>query len=143
MSLNNPPIKQRFASYGGALLILAVVFTCKTVSYAIDDATLLRHVIDRLDQDWISPSMWGTGAVLAWAAMISRSERLAAIAFGVAAMLLILWGVLALWTGPDNFLSSGIVYLGLLAMSLWGVTRTQIPLKEMNAERKKGHRGEL
>lgn len=142
MPFSHLPISQKFASYGGALMVLAIVFTSKAASYAVDDDTLLRHVIERMDQDWVSPMLWGTGAVVAWAAMFSHSHRLAAVAFGMATTLLLLWGALTLWSGFDSFLSAGSVYIGFAALALWGVTRTQIPVREMKDEQRK-ERGEL
>lgn len=142
MPFSHLPISQKFASYGGALMVLAIVFTSKAASYAVDDDTLLRHVIERMDQDWVSPMLWGTGAVVAWVAMFSHSHRLAAVAFGMATTLLLLWGALTLWSGFDSFLSTGSVYIGFAVLALWGVTRTQIPVREMKDEQRK-ERGEL
>lgn len=142
MPFSHLPVSQKFASYGGALMVLAIVFTSKAASYAVDDDTLLRHVIEQMDQDWVSPMLWGTGAVVAWAAMFSHSHRLAAVTFGMATTLLLLWGALTLWSGFDSFLSTGSVYIGFAVLALWGVTRTQIPVREMKDEQRK-ERGEL
>lgn len=126
----------------GVLLILALVFTGRALSFFSDSPFTLRHVVE-VRYWWISPIVWGVSALLLWIALRRDSPRVESAALVVAGMVLATWGVLYLWTEPVHipgywgwldwirvvlehltpFLARGVIYIGLALFLVYTVWR--------------------
>lgn len=116
--------KQDFKTQFGAAMVLWVFTGMRTVSYFFHRETVLTHVVEQFEDDWLSPVIWGTPFLLLTAALITRRQRLVEFGIAAGACVALLWGLLFFWTSPEHFLGRGSVYLALCAMLTWGVGRT-------------------
>lgn len=129
----------------GIMLILATVFLCRSVSYLGDHQALIQHVFE-LQSRWLSPAIWVTGALVLIAALLLPGGKLDTFALSLAVAILMLWGVLYLWSPAEvvhmpiwwpewlgwferllghliPFLSRGIVYMAVAGMTVYTVWR--------------------
>lgn len=143
-----PPVR-RFrdwlATDHGIMLVLVTVFLCRSVSYLGDHKGLIQHVFE-LQSRWLSPAIWVVGTVALLVALVSRGTRWDNFALSLATAILMLWGVLYLWSPVEDvnmpgwwptwlgwlecllehlvpFLSRGIVYIALGGMTIYTVWR--------------------
>ncbi|WP_070976980.1 hypothetical protein [Corynebacterium sp. MC3] len=114
----------RFKTIEGAVWILWVLTAARTLSYFSERDTVLAHLVENLNTDWLSPLVWGTAWAFITVGVLSKSRRLLSGSIGFTAAVIFLWGVLFLWSHPDAFLSRGSLYIALCAMLTWGIGRT-------------------
>lgn len=157
-----PPVR-RFrdwvATDHGIMLILVTVFLCRSMSYLGDHKGLIQHVFE-LQSRWLSPTIWVAGTIVLAAALIARGSRFDNFALSFAVAILVLWGVLYLWSPPEDvlmpgwwptwlgwlerllehlipFLSRGIVYIALGVFPVYTVWRGRsetVYVKEVPAD---------
>ena len=123
-------IVTRFKTQEGAVWVLWWFTGARTVSYFVERPTVLSHLIDRLEADWLSPLLWGLAWLLLTFAAFSRSEWMLTVAMGVSTGVVFLWGILFLWSDPIEFFARGSVYLALCGLVVWGTVRTVLTEKE-------------
>lgn len=99
-------------------------FTSRAMAYRYTPPELLHHIIETAP-NWASPAIWGTGAVLLWAALLPKGCRIDIIALTAAVIIMALWGVLFFWSGPANFLLRGTPYIALAGITIYTVWRGQ------------------
>ena len=132
----------------GLLLLLAGVFLARSLSY-IGRPSVVQHVLE-VRAGWFAPALWWGVTLLLFAALRRDCPRLENIALSAAVCVLMLWGVLFLWTStepagywPDwlepiaavvsAFLSRGSVFIacGLLAIyTVWRGRSGTVRIKE-------------
>lgn len=114
----------RFKTIEGAVWILWFLTAARTLSYFSERDTVLAHLVETINTDWLSPLVWGTAWVFLTVGALLKSRRLLSGSIGFAAAVIFLWGVLFLWSHPDAFLSRGSLYIALCAMLTWGMGRS-------------------
>lgn len=130
----------------GVLLILAVAFSGRALSFFGDPPSTLQHVFE-VRYWWLSPIIWGAAALLLWAALRRDCPKLETVALVSASSVLALWGVLYLWTDPVSisgywgradwlrvalehltpFLARGLIHLGSALCAVYTVWRGRFP----------------
>lgn len=123
----------------GLLLLLAGVFLARSLSY-IGRPSVVQHVLE-VRAGWFAPALWWGVTLLLFAALRRDCPRLENIALSTAVCVLMLWGVLFLWTTavpvdgfwPEwskpfmsallVFLSRGSVFIGCGLLAIYTVWR--------------------
>lgn len=103
----------------------------RTVSYFVERPTLLTHLFERIETDWLSPTLWGVAWLMLTVAILSRRQDALVVSMGVTMAIVFLWGILFLWSDPVEFLSRGSVYLAVCGFAVWGTER---PVMTKNEE---------
>lgn len=129
----------------GIMLILLSVFASRSTSYLGDHQALIQHVFE-MQSRWLSPAIWVTGTLVLLGALVAQDNRWDNFALSLAVAILMLWGVLYLWSPAETvlmpawwptwlgwverllshlipFLSRGIVYIALGGLSIYTVWR--------------------
>ena len=114
---------ERFKTQEGAAWVLWLLTAARTLSYFLERGTVLSHLVDRMGQDWVSPTMWGTAWLLLTLAIVSQRREVLIVSMGVSMGIVFLWGTLYLWSDPAQFLSRGSVFLALCGAIAWGTVR--------------------
>ena len=136
-------ITARYRTQEGAVWMLWVLTGARTMSYFAERTTVLSHLIDRVEFDWLSPALWSVAWMVCTVAILTRSRIVTAWAMGVSTSAIFMWGLLFLWSAPVEFLSRGSVYLTLCGFIVWGTIRADVSaLKEVGyVDKCPGHRG--
>lgn len=82
----------------GIILILAVGFACRALSYLVEAPRLMQHALDV--QGWVSPAIWIAGTVLLVCALRGGCRDLERMALSFAVGVCALWSVMYFFTDP-------------------------------------------
>lgn len=116
-------IGERFKTQAGAVWLLCFLTFSRCLAYYWESNTMLSHLFERMEADWVSPSLWGLSFLLLVVAALSRNQQALILSMGVTMAVVFLWGLLYLWSDPIAFLSRGSVYLTLCGFAVWGTVR--------------------
>lgn len=116
-------IGARFKTQEGAAWIMWCLTAARTVSYFVERQTVLSHLIDRIEEDWLSPSLWAMSWLSLTVAILSRQRSALTVGMGISTAVVFLWGLLYAWSDPIEFFSRGSVYLALCGAIFWGTVR--------------------
>ena len=86
-----------FATDKGIILILALGFFCRALSYLLEAPRLMQHALE-LRAGWISPLIWTFGTVLLVCALRVDSRQLERVALSYAVGVCSLWTVMYIFT---------------------------------------------
>lgn len=103
--------------------VLWALCASRTVSYFVERPTMLSHLIERIEDDWVSPALWGSAWLILTVAILSRRREALVLGMGVSMAVVFLWGILFVWSDPVEFFSRGSVYLALCGAIVWGTVR--------------------
>lgn len=123
-------IGARFKTQEGAAWIMWGLTASRTASYFVERKTVLSHLVDRIQQDWVSPTLWGLSWLSLTVAILSRQRSALTVGMGFSTAVVFLWGLLYAWSDPVEFFSRGSVYLALCGAIVWGTVRKASTPKE-------------
>ncbi len=121
------PAARRFRDWfatdnGGLMVITAVMFMCRALSYKSDPPGVLQHVVE-FTPLWVAPTVWALGALLLGVATHWRFQFLTGYALAYSASVLLLWGVLYIWSDPPALFGRGSVYISYALLMIYTVWR--------------------
>lgn len=120
------PTARRFrdwlATDKGLLLITFIGMLIRTSTYLWQDPWLAQHVLE-IRSPVLSPLLWGMATCLVGVSVFSRSTVAETVALVAAVIVLMIWGVLFVWSSPALFTARGILYVWVAALTAYTVWR--------------------